>query len=326
MKKEDIVLSYPKLNKWITSRRQPDLARRRVLGFLRELASDFSPWRIGLCKHILDMALPYLYKELNFQENGLDLPKLIKTTSVIFVPNHQSYADFVTLNYLIYKKYRTPVSIAGGINLNIFPIGNLFRGSGCFFIRRTFASNVPYKLTLEAYLYYLLKSHRPVEFFFEGTRSRSGRFFPPKHGLYRMFLDAYAEQDEDRELLFIPVSINHEHIPEQISLARELAGEQKKAEHMGQLPGLVKLFAHRFGTVHLRLRDPIRFVRDPEMTKKKQVEHLASLCFDRVSRSSLITPSSLLSFVLLNFPPMPRGKPGEKFVRGSKISWPTPGP
>ena len=303
--KEEIILSYPKLDKWITSRRDPAGGRRRSLALLRELASDFSPWRMGLCERILDTTLPHLYRELDFQENGLDLAKLVKTASVIFVPNHQSHADYVTLNYLIYKKYRTPVSIAGGINLNIFLIGNLFRGSGCFFIRRTFASNVLYKLTLEAYLYYLLKSHRPVEFFFEGGRSRTGRFLPPKHGLYRMFLDAHAQlaEEEDRELLFIPVSINHEHIPEQGSLARELAGEKKKAEHVGQLPGLLKLFVRRFGTVHLRLGDPIPFVPDQKISKKEQVVHLASQCFDQVAEFSLITPSSLLSLVLLDFPP-----------------------
>ena len=99
-----------------------------------------------------------------------------KNHNIIFVPNHQSHADYLALNYAFHKDYTDiPVHIAGGINLNIFPIGTMFRKSGCFFIRRSFTNDLNYKNTFEAYLYYLLKQGFPIEFFFEGGRSRTGK-------------------------------------------------------------------------------------------------------------------------------------------------------
>ena len=83
---------------------------------------------------------------------------------VVLVPNHQSHADYIALNYAIIKKFGFPVYIAGGINLNIFPIGYLFRNSGCFFIRRSFNNDILYKMTLEGYLYYLLARESRLSF------------------------------------------------------------------------------------------------------------------------------------------------------------------
>ena len=122
--------------------------------------------------------------------------ELMSKGSVVLVPNHQSHADYVEINYKFYKKYNRPLYVAGGDNLNIFPIGKIFRGGGCFFIRRSFQSDIIYKLTMEAYLYALLKQKQPIEFFFEGGRTRSGKLRPPKFGLYSMLLEAHSHLPE----------------------------------------------------------------------------------------------------------------------------------
>ena len=120
--------------------------------------------------------------------------------------------------------------MAGGDNLNITGVGGWFRKMGCFFIRRRFPDDAIYKLTLEAYLYHLLREGRVIEFFFEGGRSRTGKLLPPRFGLYRMLMNAHSELSKvsGKKLAFVPVSIAHEYVPESRSLDRELGGDARR--------------------------------------------------------------------------------------------------
>ncbi|MCY4523857.1 MAG: 1-acyl-sn-glycerol-3-phosphate acyltransferase, partial [Halobacteriovoraceae bacterium] len=224
------------------------------------------------------------------------------------VPNHQSHADYVAINYMFYRKYKVPVYSAGGKNLNLPLLGFLFRKVGCFFIRRSFSSDITYKLSLEAYLYYLLKTGRVIEFFFEGGRSRTGKLLPPRFGLYGMLMDAHAElsKETSKKLTFIPVSIAHEYIPETRTLAKELAGGKKKKESFKQLFGLFKLFSYQLGSIHIKLGNPIEInslrPNAAPGVMKREIEYLAFQCFREVGRNMLVTPTSLLSLIMLDEP------------------------
>ncbi|GAB4415781.1 MAG: hypothetical protein OHK0056_23650 [Bacteriovoracaceae bacterium] len=301
---ENIVLSYPKLKNRIDTRDRPKLEREKAIKILDEIKADFSVTYIRGFERLLDNTIPKLYDGIHFNDGGIDFKKLVKESCVVLVPNHQSHADYVAINYMFYKTYRFPLYVAGGNNLNIFPIGTLFRKSGCFFIRRSFASDILYKLTLEAYLYYLLKTGRPIEFFFEGGRSRTGKLLPPKYGLYSMLLHAHQQlcREENKKLVFVPVSIMHEYVPEQKSLTKELSGSKKKKESTGQLFGLVKLFAYQFGNVHINIGRPVDAYLGENDDEKKVTQDLAFKCFREVGRNMMVTPSSLLAMVLLDEP------------------------
>ena len=52
--------------------------------------------------------------------------------------------------------------------------------------------------------------------------------------------------------MFIPVSIAHEHIPEEGAHAKELGGAKKEKEKPTQLFKLFKLFNKKLGTVHVK--------------------------------------------------------------------------
>ena len=69
----------------------------------------------------------------------------------------------------------TATEPAGGINMNFFPLGPLFRRSGVFFIRRTFKDDEVYKLVLHHYIDYLIEKRFTLEWYLEGGRSRSGK-------------------------------------------------------------------------------------------------------------------------------------------------------
>ena len=300
---QNTVLSYPKLKHWIEGRKESKNEKEKVLKNLRELATGgvSAPYIKGT-RVLLDTLFPLLYDDLYLHDNGLDIKNIMEENYTVFVPNHQSHADYITLNYLIYKKYETPVHIAGGVNLNITLLGGVLRKLGCFFIKRSFANSVLYKLTLEAYLYYLLKNQRPIEFFFEGRRSRTGRLLPPRYGFYRMLTEVYSELSfkDDRKLLFIPVSISHEYVPDQKSFARELSGGKKRPETLSQVFSLVKLFAYRFGSLHISLGKPVTFLQRPQEDSHERAKELALQCFERVGKGIMITPASLLSLVLLD--------------------------
>lgn len=301
---QKIVLNYPKLRERIETREKPQEEKNKVLANLDEIKAHFSHSFTKGFVRFLDATLPQVYDGVEFDEGGVNIQALLKDHCVVLVPNHQSHADYLTINYSFYKKYTSPLYVAGGVNLNIPVIGPMFRKMGCFFIRRSFHNDASYKLTLEAYLYYLMKKKRAIEFFFEGGRSRTGKLRSPRFGLFNMLLEVHKEisKTEDVPLVFVPVSIVHEYIPETSSLTKELGGKKKSKESLGQVFKLVGIFAYQFGTVQIKLGKPIYAPEFNEENLRDKTHDLAFKCFREVGRNMMVTPSSLLAMVLLDDP------------------------
>ncbi len=300
---EEIVLSYHKLRDRIAGKEDD---REKVLKNLKEIRAELTLPLLKTFEKFLDASLSQLYDGINFTDNGLNLKEMSFKNNLVLVPNHQSHADYVAINYIYFKKYQSPLYVAGGNNLNIFPIGPIFRRSGCFFIRRSFANDILYKLTLEAYLYYMLVKGNPIEFFFEGGRSRTGKLLPPRYGLYQMLIEAHLAipLEKRKPLVFVPVSIMHEYVPEQRSLARELDGAKKSKESAVQVFGLVKLLSYQFGNVHINLGRPINApsLSQDSADLKTETQKLALECFVEVGKNMRVTPTSLLAMILLDEP------------------------
>ncbi len=301
----DDLLSYPKIIKRINDSDKPEETKKKVIANYHEMRADYSASYLKSMSKFFDATLPRLYDGISFKENGVDLNALLEEASVVLVPNHQSHADYIAINYKFFKEYNRMLYVAGGDNLNIFPIGKLFRKSGCFFIRRSFQNDILYKFTMEAYLFALLKRKEPIEFFFEGGRTRSGKLRPPKYGLYQMLLEAHSHlpNAKERGLAFVPVSIAHEYVPEQKALAKEMMGGKKVKESTGQLFGLFKLMAYQFGKIHINLGKPqYAYKLDNEDENKTNVRDLAFNCFRSVGDQMVLTPTNLLVLILLDEP------------------------
>ncbi len=293
-----IVLSYPKLADRLL--KSPE-EKTRVLKLIDEIKGDFSPKVVRSLMNIIDMTFLKLYEGINLQiPPHIQISELMKKHHIVLVPNHQSHADYIALTYIIFKKFEIPVYVAGGINLNIFPIGAMFRKAGAFYIRRTFHNDVLYKLVFEAYIFFLLKQGFLVEFFFEGGRTRTGKLMRPKFGLFQMLLEAQQFTDDGKTLMFIPVSLAHEHIPEEKAHARELAGGSKTPEKTTQLLKLYKLFSKKLGTIHVKFGDPITTL--PFKDIKDATQSIAFDCFKSVGKGMPVTPSALLGLILLDEP------------------------
>ena len=295
----DTVLSYPKLAERLASR-PDDLAK--VKKIFHEIHGEFSPTVVNSAVKVIDATFLKLYDGVNLEVfPGTDFHQLKEKYHIILVPNHQSHADYVALTYSMFKNFDVAIRVAAGINLNVFPMGQFFGKAGAFFIRRSFTADQLYKITFEAYVYYLLKTEAVVEFFFEGGRTRTGKLLKPKYGLFQMLLESHSQLKDSKPLMFIPVSLAHEHIPEEKAHARELGGGKKKAESGAQLFKLFKLFNKRLGTIHIHFSEGL--VMDGyKGDLKEATQNLAFDCFKAVGRGMPITPSSLLALIMLDEP------------------------
>lgn len=294
----DIVTSYPKLSEYLS--KNPS-SITEVVEVIDEIRGKFSSKIAGFAVDLIDKTLAKLYDHVNFQyPEDLDIEKLANENHVVLVPNHQSHADYIALNYIWYKTFKVPVHVASGINLNIFLLGNFFRSTGAFFIRRSFQKDTVYKLTFEAYIYYLLKTNKIVEFFFEGGRSRTGKLLSPKFGLFQMLIEAHSYLSDAKPLLFLPISIAHEHLPEESAHARELSGGEKKPENFWQVLKIFKLLLKKLGNIHIRMGQGIKIQKVENIKQKTQ--ELALDCFFAVGESMPVSAVSLLSMILLDEP------------------------
>lgn len=295
----EIVLSYPKLAERLKNKPADE---KKIKKFFKEIHGEFSPALIKSASKFLDATFGKLYDGVNLEiPEGMDFKKLQEKYSIILVPNHQSHADYVALTYCLYKEFEIALRVAAGINLNVFPLGQFFGKGGAFFIRRTFTSDLLYKTCFEAYVYYLLKTNQVVEFFFEGGRTRTGKLLKPKFGLYQMLLETHSNLTNAKPLMFIPVSLAHEHIPEEKAHARELGGGKKVPESGAQLFKLFKLFGKRLGTIHIHFGKGI-VIDQVKGDLKEETQKLAFDCFIAVGKNMPVTPTSLLALVMLDEP------------------------
>ncbi len=82
-------------------------------------------------------------------------------------------------------------------------VGELLRRSGAFFIKRNVRDDPVYRALLMEYVQTIVKvGQQPLEFFIEGTRSRTAKALPPKIGTCeeRMFAKFYVSAQLSRNL------------------------------------------------------------------------------------------------------------------------------
>ena len=109
-----------------------------------------------------------------------------KNNPVVFIPSHRSYLDFLLVSYICFATdIPLPFIAAAADFMNMRVIHTLLRNSGAFYMRRSFMSDPLYWVVFTEYIQNQLQyGDQPLEFFLEGTRSRTGKFLQPKLGTY----------------------------------------------------------------------------------------------------------------------------------------------
>lgn len=298
-----------------TGRSQATLLQR-ALQHLRSIAARYDIRYIHGCGSILHWVFHRIYDGIIVDDDGLQ--RALETArhgSVIFCPSHRSHVDYLVLSYLLWKRGIAPPHIAAGANLSFFPLGTIFRRSGAFFLRRTFRDDALYASVFRAYLAELLRTRTSIEFFPEGTRSRTGKLLLPKFGMFSMIIDAWRSGDlRNDDITFIPVSVDYERVIEAGAYHKELAGAQKQKEDLTGLLRTTSVLRSRYGRVHLQFGEPIslnaltqaqhlEINKDPSHDDawRAATERLGFQIMYGVAQACTVTPTAVVATALLGF-------------------------
>ena len=237
---------------------------------------------------------------------------------VIYVPCHRSHLDYVLLSYLIHEQGSVPPHIAAGVNLNLPVIGSVLRRGGAFYLRRTFQSHKLYAAVFNEYLSTIQSQGVSLEYFIEGTRSRTGRLLPPKSGMLAMSVKSYLNAPV-RPIMFQPVYIGYEQLAEGNSYTTELSGKTKRSERLSDLIKIFGVMRHNYGMAHVSLGEPIflddllerhdlqwRKTSAGEKAAPGWLNHLVNdlgqTIMRHINASADVNPINLLALVMLGTP------------------------
>lgn len=251
-----------------------------------------------------------MYEEIKVDEAGLEIVRELARNGegpLILIPTHRSYVDFLLMSYLFFA-YNIPVPyIAAGEDfLNIKGFTEALRHSGAYFIRRSFKQDALYTALFTAYTHHLLSNGNTVEFFIEGTRSRSGKQLYPKLGMLATVVSAF-EQKKITQAHIIPITMDYEKPLEVLLHQRELIGEGKVRESLLALLKSSHVLKKDFGCISVRFGTPIHlkeYMNDYASNQKpreKLVETLALDITDAMTHSAACMPSHLVSAILLMY-------------------------
>jgi len=292
--------------------------KREAARYLDEMAANYNQRMVAFLDLVLTWVWKTMFSGIEADESGLEnLRNIAKRHPVIYVPSHKSHVDYLALSYVLYHHNFFNPHIVAGINLSVFPLGPVFRGSGAFFMRRSFKGNRVYALVFSNYLKILIKENYPIEFFIEGGRSRTGRLLLPKMGVVKYMVRAYHELGI-KDLAFVPVYIGYDQVIDQASYLREMKGEKSDST----LRSSSRMFRQKYGKIYLSFGEAIS-LKDylAQNTEKESddpdagFENLGNEIVKRINSLTMVTAGSLVASALLA-----SGKPARKEA-DLKKSW-----
>lgn len=310
------VLKDPMIQNFIEAKAKDDENKleelnKKAYDALDEIAAEPKiRWPLAL-NRTLDLFWKKMYE--GFVVSPEDFEKIrqaIRRGPVVFCPSHKSHVDYLVLSQLCLR-YKVPLPhIAAGVNLSFWPMGPIFRHSGAFFLRRSFKGDELYPVVFRTYLRHVMGEGFPIEFFIEGTRSRTGKLLGPRYGILSWLFQSFQE-GAGEDLQFIPISIDYEKLVESKSYVRELSGAEKKKEDVAALLKARKVLRSKYGKIYVQIGGPIsvkrvleeRNIDDKDITeddKRVMVQDMAHRILFGINQVSTVTPSAIVAFCLLN--------------------------
>ena len=291
-------------------------AEEKARKYANEIASDFSMPVV----RFLDIILAWFWKKLysGVNVNHIQpLKELSQSHTIVYVPCHRSHIDYLLLSYILFYEGMPPPHIAAGINLNLPIVGKILRGSGAFFMRRTFRGNPLYKVVFHEYMYTLTSKGFATEYFIEGGRSRTGRTLKPKNGMLSITIRSFL-RDHRKPLAFVPIYIGYEKLLEMASYLGELRGEAKTSESIMDIVRTLAALRSEFGKAWITFGKPIDLgsFLDKQVTGWENSEavdekpewlqkvsaNLGTLLAQRINAAAVINPVNLIATALLSSP------------------------
>lgn len=261
---------------------------------------------------ILKKTLTGLYVN---EEKLMQIKRDMGRNPVVFLPSHRSYADFILMAFVMFNYDIEVPCVAAGMDFqSMWLMGRMLRDCNAFFMRRSFADDKVYKTVFDEYVKHIVtRGDAPIEFFIEGTRSRSGKSLMPKFGLLTMVLDAFFS-GQVPDITIIPVNISYDRTLEEVLFAYELLGIAKPKESTSGLIKGIQILDERYGNVFMDFCDPISLrayvsemsggllkytIRVPDR-EQRQIVDLAHHIVDRQQKYSVLSCFNVLALVLSN--------------------------
>lgn len=270
-------------------------------------------------------SLHLAYDVVIHKESLSKLQNLPKNAMYVYVMNHRSNADFVLAGYMLSQSIC--ISFAVGEWARIWPLENLFKSFGSYFVRRGFREELYHKI-LARYLSLITKRGLNQGIFIEGGLSRDGKLRPPKFGLLDYILQASSEEDFSFEdIYFIPTGINFDWVLEDGNLLAEKDGTKKKKPLFFKMFSLMRFLfflplvvvtnffrvimgrLKRFGYGSVSFGDPIslkEYCRDRDFShlqgeeRKEALRLFSNHLLEKIGRVIPVTPVPLTSYAFLS--------------------------
>lgn len=282
--------------------------------YAREVAADYSYSFVRLA----DLLLTWFWNRIYRGIRVLHFNKFRDVApghEVVYVPCHRSHIDYLLLSYLLYHRGFVPPHIAAGLNLNMPVVGPLLRRGGAFFLRRSFRSQPLYAAVFNQYVSEILSRGVALEYFVEGTRSRTGRLLPPRAGMLSITVRAFLRY-RNRPVLFQPVYIGYERLAEGNAYISELSGRQKKAESLSDFRNVINILRKNYGEVAVSFGEPVllndlldqyhpAWAEESEQLENRpawlpgMVDDLANRIMVNINGAAHVNPINLLATALL---------------------------
>lgn len=284
---------------------------------INEMASRADLATVRWLGIFITKAIKRMFSRIYVNETNLfNLKKETQISQIqyVYVPTHRSYLDFILLSYILFSYDMALPNIAAGMDFyNMKIIGELLRKTGAFYIRRSFSNDLLYKQIFRSYINTIVShSDRAIEFFLEGTRSRSQKSTMPKYGLLSIILESLLQGDVP-DIHFIPMSISYERPPEELLFIYEMLGVPKPKESTTALFRSLSILQNPFshGCIYFNIGKPISARQFVDTTHRKRkiihpsfkipssvVEDVAYFIIESHKKNTVLMPINIIALLL----------------------------
>lgn len=288
--------------------RTVESVRREARAYLQELRTAHVPWVYARVVAAGRRLVASGYERIDYDDAQVGrLRALLARWPAVVLASHRSYLDGGALTVGFAERGLPPLTVFAGANMAFWPIGAIWRRANAVFIRRAGATPV-YGFALRQLVASLIERRRPLQWFLEGTRSRSGLLGAPRLGLLVYVVDAYRDGRVDDALL-VPASIAYDQLREVEEYAAASVGRPKAPETLGWLVRFVRAQRGRHGAIHVRFGEPVslRAVLGPPSALppagspagREALAGLAAEVARRIEAATPITGAGLVGVALL---------------------------
>ena len=293
----------------------------RIDRYAREIVPSFNAYLYFRVGYWLGKGLAQLlYRVRLGYTDTTALAAVNPKSSIVFVMNHRSNMDYVLVAFLAAE--RVALSYAVGEWARIWPLQQLIRSMGAYFVRRS-SGDPLYRMVLQRYVQMATEAGVPQAVYPEGGLTVDGKLRRPRLGLLDYMLKAF-DPEAERDLVFVPVGINYDRVLEDRTLLRKLDTE---TPHRGMFYAAARTLAfvagnvwlmvtgrwYRFGYACVNFGRPlsmrhwvaersIDFRGLSEEARHREVEQVACAIMEAVARIIPVLPVSLVASVFARHP------------------------